>query len=211
MQLTAQEIIDLFNLYVDDSSELSTDEELALLNRIYFKVCRQKPWEFLKTEKAGTLSASVPYVTLPDDFLFFSANNQTTENTTATSATDSDRVVYVGTGRRPYKVINFSDRYQYENKDGFCYADIANSRLYFTKQQAAESYVYDYIKLPAALELDDNPIFPVANDMLAYGMATDSYIIQIFDKARSYAPENNAKYQEGFADLAFYNANLRNE
>lgn len=212
MKLTAQEIINLFNLYTDDTSELSSAEELALLNRIYFQICRQKPWEFLKTEASGVLSTTVPYVSLPDTFLFFSANNQKTENTTATSATDSDRVVYVGTGRRPYKVINYSDRYQYENQDGYCYADILNSRLYFTKQPAsAESYVFDYITLPDELTLTDYPVFPVANDMIAYGMATDSYIIQLFDKARSYAPENNAKYKECFSDLAFYNANLRNE
>lgn len=204
--------MDIFHIYTDDTSELSSVEELALLNRIYKQICRQKPWEFLKTEKTGTLSASVPYVALPTDFQQFSENNQSTENTTGASSDIADRVVFVGTQRTPYKIVNFSDRNQYYNKDGYCYLDFANQRLVFTLQpSSALTYSYDYIKTPADLTLATSPVFTVANEIIAFGMATDSYIIQIFDKARSYAPENNAKYTEGLADLSFYNANLRND
>ena len=49
--MTAQEIIAAFELKVDDSTELSTSEELALLNRVYQLVCDERPWEILKKKR----------------------------------------------------------------------------------------------------------------------------------------------------------------
>lgn len=212
MQLNGQEIIDLFEVYVDDTSELSSVEELALLNRIYHRIARNRPWEFLRTEKTGTLSTSVPYVALPSDFLFLTENNQTSDSITGSDSDATDKVVFVGSSRTPYRIVNYADRYRYENSTGYAYIDLANSRLVFTKQPTtAESYVYDYIKIPTNIALDTYPAFPICHEMIAYGMAVDGYIIQIFDKARSYAPENNAKFDDCMRDLAFYNANLRND
>lgn len=46
--MLASEIIAKFELYVDDSTELSTQEELDLLNKVYQKVADDRPWEILK-------------------------------------------------------------------------------------------------------------------------------------------------------------------
>lgn len=207
--MTAQEIIEMFELYLDDTSELSSAEELALLNRVYKEICRDRPWEFLRTEKTGTLSISVPYIALPDDFLFM-ADNHGSENESDNAANDDkQKVVFVGTARVPYEVVSFANRRNYKDKSGYCYVDIVNNRLYFTLQPtAADSYEFDYIALPASLATTDEPIFKVAHETIAYGMAVDSYIIQQFEKARSYAPENQQKYLKGITDIAYWNAQL---
>lgn len=205
--MDGQAIIDMFELYLDDTSELSSSEELALLNRKYEKVARSKPWEALKTTKSGTLSGSVPYVTLPDDFMYVTENNQDSD-----PGVNDDgyygKVVFVGSSLTPVRIINFSDRRRYQGQN-VAYIDMVNNRLTFIVQPSAESYEFDYIKKPADLALNTEPFFPIANEILAYEMATDGYIIQLFDKARSYAPENKLLAEECMSDLRFWDANLR--
>ena len=72
--MTAEEIIARFNLQVDDSSELSSTEELALLNQCYREIQNDRSWEWLKTEETATTSISVPYIALPSDFRTLSPN-----------------------------------------------------------------------------------------------------------------------------------------
>ena len=198
--MTAQQIIDFFHLLMDDTSDLSTSEELIVLNKIYKKICI-KPYEFLKIEKSGTLSASVTYVDLPADFLMIPDN---------IVDHDSPKKVYVSSDYRLYEVINFSDRRDYKDTDGYCYIDFANQRLVFTKQPIAEAYSYDYIYIPADLAVGDTPKIPVCQEIIAYGMATDSYIIQQFPKAQSYARENQIKFDSLKDEIDYYNSNLIN-
>lgn len=212
--MTTQDIVtDIFELYLDDTSELSSDQELDLADRIYKKVCRFRPWEFLKTSQTGTLSTSVPYVSLPANFAFLAENNLTTDNSVSIENNASPKVVFVGTSYRPYQVVSYSDRRQYLNKDGYAYLDLVNSRLVFTLQPTvADSYEFDYVKVPDTLTLITSPVFPSDfHPMIGYGMAVDGFIIQLFDKARSYAIENQAKYQSYMDDLSYYNAQLRND
>ena len=76
--MTGAEIIQKFELQVDDLTELSSADELDLLNKVYKKVLGEKPYECTKKSGSGTLSTSVPYVTLPADFLFFVPNRDYT-------------------------------------------------------------------------------------------------------------------------------------
>lgn len=198
--MIGQQILDLFHLIMDDTSELSTAEELIILNIVYKKICI-KPYEFLKVEKAGTLSGSVVYVDLPTDFLMIPDN---------IVDHDSPKKVYVGSDERIYEVINFADRRDHTNTDGYCYVDFANQRLVFCKQPSAEAYSYDYIKIPTDIAVGTSPIFSVANEVIAYGMAVDNFIMQQFPKAQSYINENQAKYQSALDTLDYYNSNLIN-
>ena len=198
--MTAQQIIDFFHLLMDDTSDLSTSEELIVLNKIHKKICI-KPYEFLKIEKAGTLSASDTYVALPADFLMIPDN---------IVDHDSPKKVYVGSDSRLYEVINFSDRRDYVDTDGYCYIDFANQHLVFTKQPIAEAYSYDYIYIPADLAVGDTPKIPVCQEIIAYGMSVDSYILQQFPKMQSYQRENQAKFDSLLEEIDFYNSNLIN-
>jgi hypothetical protein len=211
--MKASEIIsDIFELYLDDTTELSSDEELALLNRIYKKICRNRPWEFLKKPATGSIlsSGTTYYITLPTDFAFLAENNQSTDNSVSVNNNSSPKVIFVGSAMKPYQVVNFSDRRQYLNKSGFAYVDLANNRIVFTAQPDGSTYEFDYIKVPTTLTANDEPIFPEDfHPMIGFGMAVDGFIMQLFEKARSYAAENQNKYNDYLRDLAYYNSQFQ--
>lgn len=196
--MTANQIItDIFSLYTDDTTELSATEELALLNRVYKKICSDRPYEFLKKNVTGAIAAG-GVITLPTDFLCF-ADNKTESNEGDT------KVIYVNGS--PYKVVSFSER----KSVGGPYLDLANSRIVFTDTSITGTYDFDYIKIPADLAVGEEPIFPsLYHPAIGYGMATDGFVIQLFDKAKSYAKENQTKYDSYIADLDYWNASLIN-
>lgn len=213
--MNGEEIIDKFHTYTDDNSEISSSEELDLLNKVYKKVCRARHWEFLKTAATGTLDSYtdvLSYITLPANFVAFSENNNETNNTFEPQNNASPKVVFIidSSGNYiPYQIVNFSDRRQYKNRAGFCYIDYANSRITFFAKPPNNSYEYDYIKSPTDLALNTSPIFHADfHDILYHGMAVDEMIIELFDRAHSYAPENRAKYEEYLTDMAWANAQL---
>lgn len=203
--MLASEIITKFELQVSDVTELSTSEELSILNRIYQRVCSDRQWEFLKTPAGGTMSGSGIngfYITIPTDFAFFAENSK--------YADDSSKIIFIGTNYTPYSIVNFSDRRQYKDITGYAYLDLANGKIYFTGTPESTTYEYDYIKFPATLTASDTPVIPARfQDILIYGMATENDVLQLSPKATSYAPENNALYQNYLTDMAFYNSQLQ--
>ena len=204
---TAQEIITSFELQIDDTTDLSSTEELRLLNKIYNDICSLLPWEFLKKAFTGTTSTTVDYIALPSDFQYIVQN----ANYTDSSYSAFRPVVFVGPSFVPYQVVSWSDRRQYRNQDGYCYVDIVNSRLCFTKQPTeALAVEFDYIYIPADLTLSDSPVFPARfHDAIKYAMSVEDNIIQQSDKAKSYAAENKQLYKEAIADMRLWNANLQ--
>jgi hypothetical protein len=198
MQLTS-DIIERYNLQVDDQSELSSDEELALANEVYTDVCNDRPWEWLKTTYTNVTSTSLPYITLPTDFKEFSLNK------------DGKSVVFVGTDYAEYKVIPFSSRRDYRNMVGFCYVD--SGKLYFTVQPTSVKAIeFDYIKRPTALTALTEPI--VTTDqfgkMIAYGMAAKFTNIEQPDKTKgSYQSNNKAEFDKMLTDLQLEDASIK--
>lgn len=210
---TATEIITTFELLVNDITELSTSEELALLNRIYFKICRSRPWEALKTGVSGTMSGSGIdgfYITIPSDFSFFSPNYQYTDNTISSQQNSVPAVIFVGSSYTPYKIVNFSDRRQYLGQTGYAYLDLANNRIVMCGTPISTSYSFDYIKVPSILVANSTPaLIPTdMQDMIAFGMAADNDILQLSPKATAYREENQGKYESYMLDLSYWNANL---
>lgn len=204
---TATQIITNFELQVDDTTELSSTEELSILNRVYKHICSLKAWEFLKKVHTGTTSTSLPYIDLPEDFAYLTQNYNYTETA---SNIAYNPVVFVGDSYKPYKVVNFSDRRQYRNQDNVCWIDIVNNRLYFGKQPTtAESVEFDYISDPATLTASDTPLIPERfQPMLEYAMAVEDSVIQQSDKAKSYKNENQAKYKEYYDAMCLWNSRL---
>lgn len=207
---TTQNIIDTFELLVGDTTELSSAEELSLAEKIYRKVLSNRPWEFLKKEFSGTTTGATT-VTLPTDFAYLADNYNYTDNTIETVQRSRPCVVFVGTNYQPYRVVNWSDRRQYRNNSNVCWIDIVNGNLEFSVAPASGQTVsFDYIYNPAALTTSSAPVFPSTYyDIIAYGMAVDDMAMQLFDKARSYAKENELKYQSYLADMAYYNSQLQ--
>lgn len=204
--MLTSDIIKKFELYVDDSTELSPAEELDLANKIYHKICDDRPWEFLKKEKTGTVSGT--YITLPTDFGYLVENYLRTDSQDNTQV--NAKPVFVFINDNPIQVINWSDRRQYKDNSSVCYLDIANSRITFPTSQSG-TYSFDYKAIPADLTLATEPVFPDRyHDMIYHGMAVDDMIIQIFPKAQSYQAENQVMYNGFLSRMAKWNADLQN-
>ena len=208
MATTTQEIITSFELYVDDSTELSSAEELALANKIYRKVLNNRPWSFLKKPFTGTTTPNVDYVALPSDFKYIISNYSYTDNSIDNAPMASPTVVFVGDKFEPYRVVNWSDRRQYRNQSNICYIDPVTSRLYFTNTPTtSQSIEFDYIYKPVDLTLATRPVWDSDfDDIITHGMASEDYIIQQFDKAKSYSQENQLKYNNYLLDMQYQDA-----
>ena len=197
-----------FELQVNDVTELSSSEELSILNRIYQSICAKRPWEFLKTSASGTMSGSGVdgyYITIPSDFGYFYENNTYTNNTLSAQNNASPKVIFIGANRTPYQIVNYSDRVQYLGKTGYAYVDLVNSKIYFTGTPVSTTYLMDYIKIPALLTTSDYPIFNGRfHDIITFGMAVDNEILQLSPKAQSYAPENQAKFNQYLSDMEYH-------
>lgn len=220
--MTWEDIIYRFRLQVDDSSELSSDEELALLNQVYKEVQNNRAWEWLKTTYTGTTSASVPYVALPSDFKMLCPNFNNLEgysnvwvpigyySNVFPGNIGNVSVVFIGSTYTPYQVIPFSSRRNYRDASGYCYIDIANSRLYFTSQPTADSLEYDYIKRASDLTLATSPLFNESyHDVLAYWMAAKFDSIQLTSKNESYQRENEVQYLQLLQSMQMEDAQVK--
>lgn len=197
-QLTGTEIIARFQLQVDDSSELSTDEELDLLNEVYNDIADDREWEWLRKTATGTTSVSVPYIALPSDFKNIVPNR------------DGRSVVFVGSDFREYEVVPYSARRDYRDQSGICYIDIPNFRLYFTLQPtSAETVEYEYIHRPTAILAGTSPLFKGKNEIIAYGMAAKFNPMELSEKSSSYRIENLAEYRRLLSELATEDALIK--
>lgn len=214
--MIASEIITKFELQVSDLTELSSSEELDLLNDKVQEICDELPWEFLKTPASGSLSSDANgyYITKPADFNFFAETGNETDNTTEYSGTASPRVIFIGARRSRYQIINYSDRLNYLNRTGYAYLDLANDQIRFTDSVGNipdTSYMFDYIKVHPTLTLSGTPLFPARfHPMIAFAMAVDDTIIQKSQEAKTYMAENQAKYAKRLNDMRYWNSQFYN-
>lgn len=187
----SSDIITAFGLYFGDETSLSSTEALALLQKKYNEVLQSAEWEFLKKEATGTMSGTD--ITQPTDF----------------DRLTTDQQIYIGTSKQNFKVIPYTGRRAFENQRGYFYYDAKNGKFVST-QSVSDTYAFDYIYVPPALNTtSSNPVFPVHfYDMLYHAMCIDADIINMSDKARSYATLNQAKYEQFLNDMKDWNMKL---
>lgn len=193
--MLVSEIISRFELWVDDGTELSSDEELDLLNKKYQEVCTLLPWEFLKTDFSGDINGTS--IALPTDFQYI-------------LQTEVDGVAgrFVFIGDKYYQLVNYTDRRLYQHP-GYCWVNLMAGMLEFS-ESVSGTVTYDYLSFPIDLTPADKPIFPDRFHHIIYHlMASDDYAIQQFDKAKSYANENEAKADKLLEQMKLWNANLQ--
>lgn len=204
--MTKAEIIAKFQLFMDDTSDLSSAEESDLFDKHYRKINSSRPWEGTKAEGSTTTSTSVPYVALESDFLFLTANG----NYTDSSEYAERPVIFRGSDYKKYEVVSWSDRRQYRNSDAHAWIDFANLRLYFSKTPSVvEAVEYDYHKQMPTLASGESPWFPAEyHDVIYHMMCADSFVIQQSDKAKSYQRENEQMAKDYMEQLAWWNSQL---
>lgn len=209
--MTTAQIIADFETYVDDTTELSTTQEIALVNKHYQIVCDDRPWEFLKKEGSGTM-LSTTTITTPSDFAHFVENLNLTDNSQNYDFNAKPVGIFIN-DNKILRIVNWDTRRQYANQDGYAYLDM-NAGLIRTTyaQPAGATYSFDYKSVPATLLIGSTPVIPERfHPMIYHSMAVDDMIIQLFDKARSYANENRLAYAGYLSRMAYWNANLRND
>ena len=195
MLTTTQDIITWFETLIGDATELSSEDELTLLQETYDEVLRFKEWEFLKKEATGSISG-----------------------TDITQPTDFDRlcvepVIYLGDKYNPHQVIPFTERRAYVGQNMYFYYD-ARQEKFVSRSTKDTTYSFDYIYTPPALNVATDgtasaPVFPNRFwYLLAHKMATSNDIINLSEKARSYAQENNAIYNAQLNNLATWSDSL---
>lgn len=212
--MTGQQIINRFELQVDDLTELSSVEELAILNRVYKRVVAMMPWEILKKQASGTMStdATGHYIDTPSDFMYFSENGLYTDNTTEWQANNTPSVIFVGADYSPIHIVNYADRRQHRNSSDRAYHSHSEDKIRITGTPVSTTYEFDYLYEPADLTTATEPVFPTRfHDMLAYGMAVENDILQLSEKARSYASENEARFKEDLNNMKYWNSKLRHD
>lgn len=191
MYTSTQDIITAFELYFGDETSLSTVEELNLLQKKYNDVLQSAEWEFLKTTSSGSISGTE--ITQPDDF----------------DRLTSDQTIYIGTRSQDYPVIPFSDRRKYANNNGYFYYDAKNEKFVST-YSLSDTYSFDYIYVPPALDTtSSNPVFPTRfYALLFHAMCIDADIINMSDKARSYAGVNQKMYDDILDQMKSWNVKI---
>lgn len=192
MALTiTQDIISKFELFIGDSTELSTTEEVDLVQKVCTKIYNSDEWEFLKKEATGTINGTE--ISQPSDF----------------DRNLSVQRIYIGTNKREFIQVPFDRRREFDNQNGYFYYDARQGKFIFTVAQN-DTYSYDYLYIPETVDLvSSNPVMPVRFwDMIYHGMCLDSDIINLSDKARSYAQVNEAKYASLLADMQSWNKKL---
>ena len=200
--LTGEQIIERFDLYPDDTTELSTDEELEVANDKLRLIYMEQSWEFLRRNKSGTIESDGK-ISTPIDFDEFMENY----------AEDSDipnmKVVYIGNGA-PYVVIPMGQRNarQYTNS---CWLDPADNKINFSQSPGSGTpYQFDYKTSPDDVTADTSPALPPEyHPMVVFLMLIDEEIIKKSEKARSNMQDNAVQYQTYLKNLKLRDARFK--
>lgn len=201
--LTGQQIIDRFELYTDDTTDLSSDEELILANDKLRLIYMEQPWEFLRRKKSGVVESDGK-ITPPADF------DELMENYSEdpTIGEPITKVVYVG--RSPYLVVPMGQR-NANNYSNVCWIDPTDGKINFAQNPGAgAAYEYDYKTSPDDIAVGTSPKLPPEyHPMVVFSMLIDEEIIKKSEKARSSIQDNAVQYQRYLKNLKLRDARFK--
>lgn len=199
--MIGSDIVKKFELWTDDQTDLSTDEEMFLANAKAKDIYNETAWEFLRKNVTGSFSGGqIDLATVAPDFKFLMANY----SEDASYGTPDTVVVYVGGA--PYKVIPMGMAQQSQGKQ-VCYVDLVNKKIKFTSATLGGTFAFDYQYQPTDFTASTEPAMPADHRMvIVYAMLIDDDIIQKTEKARSNFKENSSQYARLLSNLKSYNA-----
>ena len=193
--MTTDELLTCFNFLVDDTIE--DDRFLDIIKIASNRLWTQRPWEFLKTNTdATTASVGTTAYSLPADFLL---------------------PLPIWLGDTHVLPIARDQRRMFRNSFNRYYLDIKNSQYVFTQSPfKADTIYFDYIYNPSVLALSDVDIettvpgFKAAfHPLLAYEAAKTFYYQDTGAKSDSWAPEQQAEYNNLYKQMIEYDTALK--
>ncbi len=201
--LTGQQIIDRFELYTDDTTDLSSDEELILANDKLRLIYMEQPWEFLRRTKAGSIESDGK-ISLPADF------DEFMENFSDDGYEAVEKVVYVGEGKSPYRIVPMGQRMA-NSYNAVCWIDPSDGKINFSQSPGTgASYEFDYKTSPDDLTVSTSPKLPPEyHPMVVFAMLIDEEIIKKSEKARSNMQDNAVQYQRYLKNLKLRDARFK--
>lgn len=150
--MTAEELRDDLHFLVDDEN-LSSTQELSLINQAYDRIASMRPWNFLLSEDTTDtiVSGTVSYA-LPTDFLYGHEDGVVIYKTST------------GEVMSRMKIVPYKDRMRYKNTGGYVTVDIKNNTLVFLASSDVASFAgyvihLTYYAQPEVLEAADSPVF----------------------------------------------------
>lgn len=203
--LTGQEIIQKFEMYTDDTTDLSSDEEISLANDKLRVIYMEQPWEFLRRGKTGAIEGDGK-ISVPTDFDEFVENFSDDPNVSE----PLQKVVYIGSSKQPYFVIPMGQRNALQGSN-VCWYDPSTSKITFAQSPGAgASYEYDYKTSPDDITVNSSPKLPAEyHPMIVFAMLIDEEIIKKSEKARSNMDINQIQYQRYMKNLKLRDARFK--
>lgn len=203
--MTGSEIIKKFELWTDDQTELSTDEELFLANQKAKEIYNEVTWEFMRKTATGSFTGgAIDLTTAAPDFKYAMANYSDDDS----YGTPTVPVVWVGGA--PYKIIPMGMRNQSQGQN-VCWVDVVANKIKFAVSTLGGTFEFDYQYSPTDFTISTSPAFPAnveSGMIVVYAMLLDDDIIQKTEKGRSNIKENAAQYARLLSNLKSYNAKL---
>lgn len=203
--LTGQQIIDRFELYTDDTTDLSSDEELILANDKLRLIYMEQPWEFLRRKKSGSVEADGK-ISLPADFDEF-LENFSEDPSIGEPIT---KVIYLGPSKSPYLIVPMGQR-NANNYSNVCWLDPTDGKINFAQNPGTGvGYEYDYKTSPDDITPLTSPKLPAEyHPMIVFAMLIDEEIIKKSEKARSNMQDNAVQYQRYLKNLKLRDARFK--
>jgi hypothetical protein len=203
--LTGQEIIQRFEMYTDDTTDLSSDEEILLANDKLRVIYMEQPWEFLRRSKAGVIESDGK-ISVPSDF------DELMENYSEDPSVSEPltKVVYIGSEKAPYFVIPMGQR-NANNYSNVCWYDPSTGKITFVQSPGTGvAYEFDYKTSPEDIAVGTSPKLPADfHPMIVFAMLVDEEIIKKSEKARSSMEINQVQYQRYMKNLKLRDARFK--
>lgn len=199
------DILKQFEVYVDDLTELSTDEEYALLTKVLNSIFNDRSWEFLR-KTASVTTTTTKTAPLPVDFV--SVMNNYSEN----PYNNIPEIPVAFVNGIPFKFVPRGMAYNFVGGN-YVTVDLVNKKVEFMKDVGTGVVVtFDYKYQPDPITSNASPIAlpDLAHRYLGQVMAIDDDIIQKTEKARSNLQANSVARAQMLRDLAHYNARFIN-
>lgn len=203
--LTGQQIIEKFETYTDDTTDLSSDEEISLANDKLRLIYMEQPWEFLRRKKSGVVESDGK-ITLPTDFDEFLENF----SDDPTIGEPIMRVVFIGSQKAPYLLVSMGQR-NANNFSNVCWIDPSDGKINFSQNPGTGvSYEFDYKTSPDDITVNTSPKLPPEyHPMIVFAMLIDEEIIKKLEKARSSMQDNAVQYQRYMKNLKLRDARFK--